>query len=355
MKKQVARLQWQFIRHSLVVTGLISFFILFFITYGDHRGILLVIDRKLLDIPILIWILSAVFITGVISGYIQTVPIRKKLDQLMHGTLRYERGTFSHRVEVEGDDEIAELARRLNGMAQNIEKQVASLQRLSTERAEMQETIKKAAVSEERQRLARDLHDAVSQQLFAISMMTAAIKQNIQGDETENQVIMVEKMANTAQAEMRALLLHLRPAHLEGKSLEDGVTHLFDELKQKYNMDIHVLFQENLSLPKGIEDQLFRMIQEAISNVLRHSKANQLEFQIKETKQDVKVKLIDNGVGFDPKGIQQNSYGLHTMRERITEIGGTLQIVSVPNKGTQIEATIPITWKGRENDYCAFN
>ncbi|MFC0561801.1 HAMP domain-containing sensor histidine kinase [Halalkalibacter alkalisediminis] len=352
MKRQLARLQWQFIRHSCIVTGLTSFFILFFITYEDNRGLLLLFDRQLLGIPIALWIVMIILITGLISGYIQAMPIRKRIDQLVHGALRYERGTFSHRVEVDGEDEIGELANRLNGMAQNIENQVASLQRLSSERAQMQETVKKAAVTEERQRLARDLHDAVSQQLFAISMMTAAIKQNIQhmSGSTIEQVNMVENMANTAQAEMRALLLHLRPAHLEGKSLANGLNQLFNELKQKYKMDVHVLIEEQLTIPKGIEDQLFRMIQEAISNVLRHAKANQLEFQLKQTGQDVKVKLIDNGVGFDPKTAQQSSYGLHTMRERVTEIGGTLQIVSVPNKGTQIEANIPIAWKGEKDD-----
>jgi NarL family two-component system sensor histidine kinase LiaS len=350
MKKQLARLRWQFIRHSLVGAGLTSLFLLFLITYEENRGLLLVFDRALLGVPIIVWIIAIILLTGLISGNIQANPISRRIDQLVHGAIRFERGTFSHRVEVEGEDEIAELAKRMNGMVQNIEKQVASLQRLSAERAEMQETIKKAAVTEERARLARDLHDAVSQQLFAISMMTAAIKQNLQhvDGSTIEQVILVEKMANTAQAEMRALLLHLRPAHLEGKSLEEGLNQLFAELKQKYHMDIVVMIQD-VTIPKGIEDQLFRMIQEAISNVLRHAKANHLEFQLKETSQEIKVKLIDNGVGFDIKTVQQSSYGLHTMRERMTEIGGTLQIVSVPNKGTQIEANIPIAWKGEES------
>ncbi|MFC0473676.1 histidine kinase [Halalkalibacter kiskunsagensis] len=348
MRKRLASIQWQFIRHSLIVTLLLSFLLLFIITYEETRGLLLVFDRKLLGVPIIILMIAVIMVTGLISGYIQADPIRRRVDQLVHGALRFERGTFTHRVTIEGEDELAELARRMNGMAQNIEEQVASLQRLSAERAAMQETVKKAAVTEERQRLARDLHDAVSQQLFAISMMTAAIKQTMaqESGTTVEQVKMVESMANTAQAEMRALLLHLRPAHLEGKSLEDGIKQLFEEMQKKYGMDVNVSIQEDVSVPKGIEDQIFRMIQEAISNVLRHAKATQLELQLKQTNQELKVKLIDNGIGFDAKGVQQNSYGLHTMKERMNEIGGTLQIISVPNKGTQIEANIPITWKG---------
>ncbi|WP_332631162.1 sensor histidine kinase [Halalkalibacter flavus] len=348
MKKRLASIRWQFIRHSLLVTFILSFLLLFLMTYDEPRGLLIVFDRKLVAIPLFFWVFALIVITGVIAGYIQADPIRRRVDQLVHGALRFERGTFTHRVEVEGEDELAELGKRLNGMAQNFEEQVASLQRLSSERAAMQETVKKAAVSEERQRLARDLHDAVSQQLFAISMMTAAIKQTMvkTSDPSVEQVKMVEKMANTAQAEMRALLLHLRPAHLEGKSLKDGIHQLFNELQEKYGMDVTVTIEENMMIPKGIEDQIFRMVQEAISNVLRHAKATQLELQLRQTNQDLKIKLIDNGVGFDVKSVQKNSYGLHTMRERMTEIGGTLQIVSVPNKGTQIEVNIPIAWKG---------
>ncbi|KHF42034.1 sensor histidine kinase [Halalkalibacter okhensis] len=348
MRKRLVSIRWQFIRHSIIVTFILAFLLLFLMTYDESRGLLLVFDRQLMGMPLFFWVLIVIVITGMIGGYIQADPIRKRIDQLGHGALRFERGTFTHRVEVEGADEIAELAKRLNGMAQNFEEQVASLQRLSSERAAMQETVKKAAVSEERQRLARDLHDAVSQQLFAISMMTAAIKQTMiqTSDPSVEQVKMVEKMANTAQAEMRALLLHLRPAHLEGKSLKDGIHQLFNEMQDKYGMDVTVTIEENMMIPKGIEDQIFRMVQEAISNVLRHAKATQLELQLRQTNQDLKIKLIDNGVGFDVKNVQKNSYGLHTMKERMTEIGGTLQIVSVSNKGTQIEVNIPIAWKG---------
>ncbi|GAE25898.1 sensor histidine kinase LiaS [Halalkalibacter wakoensis JCM 9140] len=348
MKKRLASIRWQFIRYSIIVAFILAFLLLFLLTYHEPRGLITIFDRKLMGIPLFFWFIAIIFVTGFVGGYVQADPIRKRVDQLVHGALRFERGTFTHRVEIEGEDEIAELGKRLNVMAQNFEEQVASLQRLSGERAEMKETIKKAAVSEERQRLARDLHDAVSQQLFAISMMTAAIKQTMMqtSEQAVDQVEMVEKMANTAQAEMRALLLHLRPAHLEGKSLNTGIHQLFQEMKDKYEMDVAITIQEDMNIPKGIEDQIFRMVQEAISNVLRHAKATQLELQIKQTTQELKIKLIDNGIGFDAKHVQQNSYGLHTMRERMTEIGGTLQIVSVPKKGTQIEAIIPIAWKG---------
>ncbi len=332
----------------MVVTMLTTILLLFLVTYKHERGLLLLFESDLAGVPLFLWILALIIITGLISGYIQADPFKGRIDQLLDGTVRYERGSFSHRIEVGGDDELTELAERMNQMAVHIEEQVVSLQRLSSERALMQETVKKAAVTEERQRLARDLHDAVSQQLFAISMMTAAIKQGIDpaNEKGLQQMEIVEKMANTAQAEMRALLLHLRPAHLDGKSLEEGINQLFAELEQKQGMEVLCHFDVKHAIPKGIEDQLFRFIQEAISNTLRHAKAEQVEFQLRQTDKELKVKLIDNGVGFESKSVAQGSYGLHTMRERINEIGGALQIISVPNKGTQIEAKIPIA--GRE-------
>lgn len=347
MRKRLARIQWQFIRHNLVTMFLISFFLIFLLTYESSRGFLLLMEYSLANIPLLVWCLFVIVITGIVSGYLQALPVKRRMDQLVLAAAKYERGAFTHRTEINGEDEISELAERMNRMAEHMEEQVASLQRLSAERASLQDSVKKAAVTEERQRLARELHDAVSQQLFAISMMTAAIKQNLaeKEDSSVEQVKVVEKMANTAQAEMRALLLHLRPAHLEGKSLREGVEQLLTELKEKYQIRIQIKIDDQLSMPKGIEDQLFRMVQEAISNVLRHAKASQLEFDLKQTEHEVKLKLIDNGVGFSQKDVQQSSYGLQTMKERMNEIGGTLHIVSVPNKGTQIEANIPVTWR----------
>lgn len=107
-------------------------------------------------------------------------------------------------------------------MAKRVEGQVASLQKLSNERAEWQVQMKKSVVSEERQRLARELHDAVSQQLFAISMMTSAILEGMKEKDEKilKQMRLVERMAGDAQNEMRALLLHLRPITLEGKDLK---------------------------------------------------------------------------------------------------------------------------------------
>ncbi|WP_368505505.1 histidine kinase [Alkalihalophilus sp. As8PL] len=348
MKKRLARLLWQFIRHNVFIAALMAIFVAFILTYHDPRGLLLLFDLHFLEIPLFIWLIATFVLVGVTSGAIQALPLKKRIDTLVHGAARFERGTFSHRLTVEGEDELTELAERMNRMAAQIEEQIASLQRLSTERAAMQETVKKAAVTEERQRLARELHDAVSQQLFAISMMTAALR--LSETKQEDQLEMVEKMANTAQAEMRALLLHLRPAHLEGKSLEEGAGQLFLELEEKHQVGVIFSMDIDTELPKGIEDQIYRLIQEAISNILRHSEATEVEFQFKELDQEMNMKILDNGVGFDVEKVTADSYGLQTMKERMNDIGGVLNVLSVPNQGTQLEAKIPIAWRRNQDD-----
>lgn len=206
------------------------------------------------------------------------------------------------------------------------------------------EKVKFTAVIEERQRLARELHDAVSQQLFAISMTATAVSRTIERDweRAKRQVQLIEEMAAVAQSEMRALLLHLRPVHLDGKNLGQALTVLVDELKQKVPMVITLEVDETIVLAPNSEDHLFRIAQEALSNTLRHSKADRMEIKLIRTEKQVHMSLKDSGVGFDLEAKKQTSYGLLTMEERVIEIGGSLQMISKPGEGTAILIWVPI-------------
>jgi len=206
------------------------------------------------------------------------------------------------------------------------------------------EKVKFTAVIEERQRLARELHDAVSQQLFAISMTATAVSRTIEKDweRARRQVQLIEEMAAVAQSEMRALLLHLRPVHLDGKSLGQALTSLVEELKQKIPMTIQLEVDESISLLPQAEDHLFRIAQEALSNTLRHSKADQMLIKLLNYDNKVHMTIQDNGVGFDVELKKQSSYGLLTMEERVTELGGALQVMSEVGVGTTIHLWIPV-------------
>ncbi|WP_168121118.1 sensor histidine kinase [Paenibacillus sp. HB172176] len=209
---------------------------------------------------------------------------------------------------------------------------------------EWTEKVRFSAVIEERQRLSRELHDAVSQQLFAISMTATAVSRTIERDweRAKRQVQLIEEMAAVAQSEMRALLLHLRPVHLDGKNLGQALKILIEELQQKVPMTISLEIDETITLLPRAEDHLFRIAQEALSNSLRHSKAESMFIRLQRIDHKVHMTLIDNGIGFDLEAKKQSSYGLLTMEERVNELGGSLNMISKPGEGTTIHLWVPI-------------
>ncbi|CAM3120672.1 sensor histidine kinase [Paenibacillus sediminis] len=281
---------------------------------------------------------------GALFGFYQSFRVKRKI-QLIRGTLLlWEKGNLSDPVPSLGEDEMGVLGEQLDRISKKWEEQVTSLQRLSTHNAQLADKARVSAIVEERQRLARELHDAVSQQLFAISMTATAVGRTLEKDfdKAQRQVELIEEMASVAQSEMRALLLHLRPVYLEGKQLSQGLAELVKELKAKVPMDIILEMDEDIKLVKGIENHLFRIIQEALSNTLRHSKADKMEIRIQKRLDTIRVTLSDNGVGFELDHKKQASYGLSTMQERVNEIGGTIHIITAPEKGTRIEITVPV-------------
>ncbi|MHA0858166.1 sensor histidine kinase [Paenibacillus sp. CMAA1364] len=291
---------------------------------------------------------------GVISGFVQSYRMKRKLDLLRVTLLSWEKGSVSRSLPMLGQDEVGRLGEQFGRISKKWEDQVTTLQRLSTHNAELAEQARVSAIVEERQRLARELHDAVSQQLFAISMTATAVGRTLDKDfdKAKRQVTLIEEMSAVAQSEMRALLLHLRPVYLEGKPLEQGLTELVNEFKVKVPMDIIFEMDKGIHLMKGIENHLFRIIQEAMSNTLRHSKANKMEIRIHQKQDTLRLVIRDDGIGFELDDKKQTSYGLLNMKERVMEIGGSIQWITAINKGTRIEIAIPIVHEetGVENN-----
>jgi len=283
-------------------------------------------------------------ITGGAYGFWSSSRIKRRLDLLQDAMLQLEKGNLSRPIPPLGQDEIGRIGEQLGRISQKWEEQISSLQRLSTNNAQLAEKARVSAIVEERQRLARELHDAVSQQLFAISMTATAVGRTLDKDfeKAKRQIVLIEEMSSVAQSEMRALLLHLRPVHLEGKRLSQGIVELLQELKAKVPIDIAWDLDEEVRLPKGIEDHLFRIVQEALSNTLRHSRATAVEIKLSCPADSVRMSIRDNGVGFVLDEKKHASYGIQSMKERITEVGGTIQFITAPGKGTRIEIRVPV-------------
>lgn len=172
-------------------------------------------------------------------------------------------------------EQTAALSERLEKLSLEVQQLGSKPQFLGTE-------TKEQVIQEERRRIARELHDSVSQQLFAAMMMISALNERADkfDEKEQKQLKMIEHVLSQAQSEMRALLLHLRPISLESKSLKSGIEGLLIELQTKVQMKIHWDI-EDVKLPEGVEDHLFRIAQELLSNTLRHSHATSLEVYLR--------------------------------------------------------------------------
>ncbi|MBM7636782.1 sensor histidine kinase [Streptococcus saliviloxodontae] len=206
-------------------------------------------------------------------------------------------------------------------------------------------------VMNERKRIARDLHDTVSQELFAASMLVSGTYlslEQLSQEQLKTQLQATEEMINGAQKDLRILLLHLRPTELEGRTLSEGFRILIQELSDKSN--IQVTFKENVSsLPKTIEENLFRIAQEFISNTLKHSKAKHLEIYLNQSDNEVQLKMTDDGVGFDINQERSLSYGLTNIEDRVNDLAGRIKLLSSPNQGVSMDIRVPLM-KGENSD-----
>jgi len=284
-------------------------------------------------------------------GYPLGRELRKKLQEITEGAEAFSRGRLDYRINLSGFTEIVEVGWQFNQMADRLEKQVNSLQRLIDENVRLVKQTKYSSALDERRKLARELHDAVSQQLFAVAMILAALPKQLERDPllAKKSLQQVEEMVVNAQQELRALIMHLRPITLAGVSLKEGVEQLFAELSEKYpNISWELILKNKLNLSEGVEDQLFRVIQEGISNMLRHAKATLFRMRFIQKQERIILLMEDNGIGFELGERKKSSYGLETMRERIEGIGGRLDLISYPEKGTRIEVRLPIKQRGED-------
>ncbi|WP_078408880.1 sensor histidine kinase [Priestia abyssalis] len=309
-------------------------------------------EQEIMDVPFIIFVPSICIVIGVIVGAVSGFLWRKQLRSVADGLQDLEQGRQIEVPEALAFEEMKIIWEKAGKIQKQITEQAKLSQKLATEKAEDQEKRIQEIVSQERNRLARELHDSVSQQLFAASMLMSAINEGkpLSDDRETKQLKMVEEMIHQSQLEMRALLLHLRPVALKGKSLQEGMQELLVELSQKVPMNIKWKI-EPLPLDKGIEDHLFRILQESVSNTLRHSKATSLEVLLIKRDDLLILRVVDDGVGFDVETTKAGSYGLQNMYERAVEIGGTMKMVSVKNKGTRLEVKVPmVSLEGEEDD-----
>ncbi|KIL50136.1 histidine kinase [Jeotgalibacillus alimentarius] len=282
--------------------------------------------------------------TGIRSGTI----MRQRLDEMNAFVARLSSGKTGEVLHIKDADDLSVLERSLNELSVNMSEQARSLQRISSERLTLEKQAQQAAVIEERQRLARDLHDSVSQQLFAMTMMSSASVRMLDTDHSQAKQLIHQaaEIAEKAQGEMRALLLHLRPVDLKGESLSTGLEKLANELEQKTPITFSMNLQHMNKIPESSDEHLFRVVQEAVSNILRHANATVITIRSELKGTFFQLFIGDNGTGFDVNEKKWTSYGLQTMKERCEEIGGQFELRSKEGEGTYITIRIAVTEGG---------
>lgn len=207
------------------------------------------------------------------------------------------------------------------------------------DRARLTEKMRALATTEERQRLARDLHDAVSQVLFASTSIAESLPNVWEKDQEQGREFLrnLVTLNRGALAEMRKLLLELRPEAIVRTPMGTLLRHLTNALQGQKEIDVAISIQpdEDSFLPEEAHVALYRITQEALNNVMKHSGASRLRVSYVHGNPQVRLKIEDNGRGFDPQRASMG-IGMNSMRERAAAIGASLVIVSEPGNGTQI-------------------
>jgi PAS domain S-box-containing protein len=295
-------------------------------------------------------------ISGKRNSYVMERRYRRK-----NGEIFWARINYSLVRDLEGNPEY------LVGMIEDIDDQKRSSERLAAQEArhrqdleqriaERTEELNKAnellqkkaaqeAVVSERTRLARDLHDAVTQTLFSAALIADVLpdiwRMNI--EEGKRRLEELRQLTRGALAEMRTLLVELRPNALAEVPLPTLLRQLSEALTGKTRLEIQFSSEGERKLPPDVQIAFYRIAQEALNNTIKHSKATQVVVMLRLNKQ-VRLSITDNGTGFDTTNIPPDHLGLKIMRERGETMGAKFNIYSEPGEGTQVT----VTWREKE-------
>ncbi|HVL04036.1 MAG TPA: GAF domain-containing sensor histidine kinase [Acidimicrobiales bacterium] len=216
---------------------------------------------------------------------------------------------------------------------------------VAIEQARLLEASRELSIVEERARLARELHDATVQTLFSLSLTAEAAASLVEEDPVAARVEIgrIQDLARMAVAELRSLVFELRPPALEAEGLVATLAKHLEVLGRIHGLSVALVADSEERLEPGAETGLFRIVQEALSNVVRHAAASRVEVTIEGNGHGVTTTVADDGVGFDPeaRSIRARRLGLTSMRERAQALGGTVVVTSQAGRGTTVSVTIP--------------
>jgi len=200
------------------------------------------------------------------------------------------------------------------------------------------------AVLQERNRLARELHDSVTQSLYSLTLFTEAARHMVEdlGEENIEQYIgQIGVIGQQALKEMRLLVYEQQPPELKREGLVRTLRKRLEAVEGRAGVEAHLEVDEYVSLPGDIEQNLFRIAQEALNNALKHAAAGSVVIYLRQLNGTIEMEIIDDGIGFNPNALPDHGgMGLNSIRERAENIGGTMTILSHPDEGTSVKVSV---------------
>ena len=281
--------------------------------------------------PLLLWapsvLLLVVVPVGVLFGLLTSRRLVRRVRRLERATVAVADGDYTVVLPVSGRDEVGRLEANFTTMTRQLGSALAAERQRATGDA-------RAA---ERARIAREVHDAISQHLFGLRMIAAGMGR---ADPGNQQARAIERISEEALRDMQALLIELRPASLDGSGLAPALQEICAAYQDRLGVTVDTSL-DDVAVPAPVEHALLRITQEACANAVRHGHASRLTVSVTREDGHVELAVRDTGTGFDPAAAHAGS-GLAHIRERAAELGGTVDIDSAPGRGAAVTVRVPV-------------
>jgi signal transduction histidine kinase/DNA-binding NarL/FixJ family response regulator len=217
---------------------------------------------------------------------------------------------------------------------------------VAVENARLRQQAERTAVLEERERLGRELHDSVTQSLYSLTLFAEAGRELARDgnfERVEHHLGRIGETAQQALKEMRLMLHEMRPSILEQEGLVGALHQRLEAVEGRAGVDARLMADKLIELSAPVEEELYRIAQEALNNTLKHAMATSVTVQMHTEDKRIELEIIDNGVGFDPEAVSGNGgMGLANMRQRAERLGSALMITSAPGRGTRVKMSVRI-------------
>ncbi len=303
---------------------------------------------------------------GLLLAWLLTIIVTEPILDLASRAHRVAEGDLSVRSPVWANDEMGYLAGSFNTMVDTLEASQAALVKSHAEVSSSNEELRRTcedlsqkeaariallgrvvtAQEEERQRLSRELHDGAGQMLASLLVHLKLVEKTDELGEVRSRTAELRELVVTTLEEMRRLAVDLRPVGLDDRGLAGALEWLVKSVEKNNGLPVDLQIGGTVGRLAGpVETQLYRIAQEMLTNVARHSRASNVRVELLQDEGWVRLKVEDDGIGFDRSSPGSGSgLGLLTMQERAALLGGTFQLRSSPGRGTAVEIAVPSAW-----------